>query len=125
MADSLCFDTLRYANRMRQKEWPGSDQADEAFRALEVAGEAGEVSGAVKKYLRAKRGIKGSTASLDDIAAEIGDLIISVDLLADALSINLSVAVRSKFNSTSEKYEMKTVIGEADSSTITSDNSII
>lgn len=110
MTNSLCFSVLRKANRARQQEWPGSDKADEAFRALEVAGEAGEVAGAVKKYLRAQRGIKGSTASLDDIADEIGDLIVSLDLLADALKIDLGIAVRSKFNATSKYYGFHTYI---------------
>ena len=58
------FSDLRSANITRQKEWPGNEKADIAFRGLEVAGEFGEVAEAVKKYLRGTRGIKGSTADL-------------------------------------------------------------
>lgn len=111
MTDGLTFNALRGANRNRQKEWPGSEQADTAFRAIELAGEAGEVSEAVKKFLRAELGIKGSTATRDDIASEMGDLLVALDLLADSLGINLGEAARAKFNATSEKYGMRTYIG--------------
>ncbi len=81
------FVTLRAANLLRQTEWKGAGQADIAFRALEVADECGEVAGAVKKLLRAQRGICGSTVTLEDIADEIGDTIISIDLLACELGL--------------------------------------
>jgi len=110
-SDGVTFNVLRQANQNRQREWPGNEKADLAFRAIEVAGEAGEVSEAVKKFLRAERGIKGSTATRDDIASEMGDLLVSLDLLADELGINLGEAVRRKFNATSEKYGMRTYIG--------------
>lgn len=112
--DGITFNVLRDANRNRQQEWPGNEHADVAFRAIEVAGEAGEVSEAVKKFLRAERGIKGSTATREDVAAEMGDLLVSLDLLADALGIDLGSAVRRKFNATSEKYGMRTYLGDAD-----------
>ena len=114
MTDGITFNVLREANRRRQQEWPGNDKADLAFRAIELAGEAGEVSEAIKKFLRAQRGIKGSTATRDDVAQEMGDLLVSLDLLADALGINLGDAVRRKFNATSEKYGMRTYLGESD-----------
>lgn len=101
---------LREANIARQKEWPGNDQADLAFRALEVAGEAGEMLEKVKKYLRGVRGIKGSTASAVEVAEEMGDLIIAIDLLANEMGINLSTAVEYKFNATSVKYGLETRI---------------
>lgn len=109
----ISFNNLRVANQTRQQEWPGNDQIDIAFRAIEVAGEAGEVAEAVKKYLRAQRGIKGSTASIQDIADEVGDLIIALDLLADDLGISISKSVAGKFNKTSEKYGLSTRLLEA------------
>lgn len=111
LTDGVTFNVLRGANRNRQKEWPGNEQADVAFRAIEVAGEAGEVAEAVKKFLRAARGIKGSTATSQDVADEMGDLLVSLDLLADAMGIDLGAAVLRKFNMTSEKYGMRTYIG--------------
>ncbi|MEM1346363.1 MAG: hypothetical protein AAGI34_17505 [Pseudomonadota bacterium] len=62
------FSELRSANVARQEEWPGSDQIDVALRAVEVAEEAGEIAGAIKKMLRAERGILGSTATLEEVA---------------------------------------------------------
>lgn len=112
--DGITFNVLRQANQNRQKEWPGNEHADTAFRALEVAGEAGEVAEAIKKLLRAQRGIKGSTATVEDVAAEMGDLLVSLDLLADSLGINLGHAVRAKFNATSEKYGMRTYMSDTD-----------
>lgn len=111
MTDGVTFNVLRGANVNRQKEWPGNEHADVAFRAIEVAGEAGEVAEAVKKFLRAERGIKGSTATKEDVAAEMGDLLVSLDLLANQMGIDLGSAVAAKFNATSEKYGMRTYIG--------------
>lgn len=109
------FSDLREANITRQKEWPGNDQADIAFRGLEVAGEFGEVAEALKKYLRGTRGIKGSTADLQDVANEMADAIIALDLLADQMGIDLGAAVTRKFNATSQKYGLETQIDDAKS----------
>lgn len=109
------FSDLRQANVTRQKEWPGNDQADIAFRGLEVAGEFGEVAEALKKYLRGTRGIKGSTADLQDVANEMADAIIALDLLADQMGIDLGTAVARKFNATSEKYGLETRIKQSGS----------
>lgn len=111
LTNGVTFNTLRDANVNRQKEWPGNEHADVAFRTIEVAGEAGELAEAVKKFLRAERGIKGSTATREDVASEMGDLLVSLDLLANQMGINLGEAVRAKFNATSEKYGMRTYIG--------------
>lgn len=98
------------ANSHRQKEWPGHQETDVAFKAIEFAGETGELMEAIKKFLRVERGIMGSTATKQDIADEMGDVLISLDLLAAAMGIDLSEAVRSKFNATSEKYHINIFI---------------
>jgi NTP pyrophosphatase (non-canonical NTP hydrolase) len=108
------LEDLRSANIKRQREWPGDDKADVAFRTIEVAGEFGEVAEAIKKYLRAERGISGSTATLEDIADEMADSIIALDLLANQLGLDLGAAVARKFNMTSAKYGLKTRIEEVD-----------
>lgn len=113
-SDGVTFNVLRGANKRRQEEWPGNEHADIAFRAIELAGEAGEVAEAVKKFLRAERGIKGSTATHDDIADEMGDLLVALDLLANQLGIDLGKAVERKFNATSKKYGMRTYIDGGD-----------
>ncbi len=116
------FADLRTANRARQQEWPGSAQADTAFRAIEVAGESGEVAEAVKKLLRERRGIKGSTASVESVADEIADTIIALDLLAENLGIDIGPALARKFNATSEKYGLKTRIDPDSARTCGHDN---
>lgn len=87
---TIDFKKLRAANVARQDEWTGNEKADILFRALEVADEAGEVAGAVKKLVRAQRGICGSTLTLEDVADEIGDTVISLDLLACELGHELT-----------------------------------
>lgn len=79
---TIDFKALRAANIQRQAEWPGSDAVGSDFRALEVADEVGEVAGAVKKLIRAQRGVAGTVAAIADVADEIGDAIIAMDLLA-------------------------------------------
>lgn len=82
------FSKLRTANIARQAEWPGNDKVDLGFRALEVADEAGEVLGAIKKLTRAQRGIAGSTLTLQDVADELADTAIALDLLAIELGFD-------------------------------------
>lgn len=104
------LDELRHANRRRQAEWPGNDKCDLPFRAIEFLEEAGEVAGAIKKYLRDQRGIEGSKLSVADIQDEMGDVLVTLDLLADELGIDLSAAVVQKFNKTSVKHDFKTMM---------------
>ena len=125
---------LRQANQIRQKEWSGSDKADTAFRTIEIGGEFGELSEAIgshlinsmmavevsgragkvmeaiKKQLRDQRGIQGNKADLEDVKEELGDCVIVLDLLAGNLGIDLEKAVKDKFNKTSRKYNLKTMI---------------
>ncbi|MCD9147799.1 MazG-like family protein [Pseudophaeobacter flagellatus] len=85
------FSNLRAANISRQAEWPGNDKADLGFRALEVADEAGELMGALKKLARAQRGIAGNTLSMQDVADEMGDTVIALDLLAIEMDFHFRV----------------------------------
>lgn len=107
---TISLDELRKANFRRDTEYPGSSGCDLGFRTVEFAGEAGEVCDAIKKYLRHIRGIKGSTASHQDIADEMADVLITLDLLAMELGINLSEALILKFNRTSEKLGLDTTL---------------
>lgn len=99
---------LRERNRARQIEWPNSDKIDMSYRAIAVGSEAGEVLGAVHKYLRLKNGIGGDKKDIQDIADEMGDVLITLDLLADMLGIDLAEAAAGKFDKTSVKYGLKT-----------------
>lgn len=103
------LEKLRIANRTRQKHWPGYEAAsDIEFRTIEFAGEAGEVSDAVKKLLRFDRGIAGNKGQTREelvtaIKEEVGDVLISLDMLADAVGIDMREAIAEKFNKTSRK----------------------
>lgn len=115
MAD-LTLHQLRAASERRQAEWPGGEHADLAFRALELAGEAGEAMNLVKKLLRAERGIKGNSVDAgqlrSDLADELADIQISLDLLAAEVGIDLAASTRRKFNFTSAKHGLTTMLEE-------------
>lgn len=104
------FD-LRQANIARDLEWnTGSEKLSLTFRGNELAGEVGEACNVVKKMERARLGLKGSHATAVDLADELADILICVDLLAMDAGVDLGVALRSKFNATSEKYGLATRI---------------
>jgi NTP pyrophosphatase (non-canonical NTP hydrolase) len=106
----ITLEKIRQANRVRQSEWPGNDRADVPFRAIELAGETGELMEAVKKWLRAKRGIKGEVGGLEAISDEVADVLICLDLLADDIGIDLGAAFTAKFNKTSRRYGFDTMV---------------
>lgn len=106
MGDTLT--DLRNANRIRQAEWDPTSSLDLTFRGCELAGEMGEALNLVKKLERERRGLPGSRASLSDLEEELADILICVDLIAGDLDIDLSRAVRAKFNKTSAKVGLST-----------------
>lgn len=110
----LTFAGLRVANDMRQVEWPGSENVDLAFRGLEMAGEAGELANKIKKMVRVQRGISGTTEAREELIAairdELADVVVCCDLIAADLGIGLGAAVKAKFNATSEKHGLSTMI---------------
>jgi NTP pyrophosphatase (non-canonical NTP hydrolase) len=97
------LQALRVANQARQHEWTSGQDVDLVWRANELAGEVGEACNVAKKLARERRGWPGSRATLDQLAAEIADVIICADLLAMTEGIDLEAAVIAKFNATSEK----------------------
>lgn len=106
----LDFFQLRHANFERQKEWDPTSQVSLSFRGVEMAGEVGEACNIIKKLERAQMGIVGSKATDEQLAEELADIVICVDLIAAARKIDLGGAVRDKFNATSTKHGFKTVI---------------
>lgn len=77
--------TLRRANTDRQAEWPGGDRVDLYFRAMELAGEAGELVNLLKKQVRLDRDISGTTETQEALTLairdEIGDVAVCLDLV--------------------------------------------
>lgn len=102
------FKRLREANIQRQKEWDPESKINSSFRGLELAGEAAEAANIVKKLEREKLGLIGSRSSVDELADELADVIISCDLLAMGYNIDLKQAIINKFNNDSDKNGVKT-----------------
>jgi len=101
----ICLDDLRSANEQRDLEWnTGTERVSITFRACELAGEVGELCNEIKKAERNRLGIAGGKVDRDAIADEMGDVLITLDLLAMDLGIDLSKAVQDKFNKTSIKH---------------------
>lgn len=74
---------LHIANIARGKEWEGSnDKCGIDFWGVELAGEVGEACNIIKKLERERIGLRGSRATLHDLADELADVIICVDLIA-------------------------------------------
>ena len=102
------YSTLRSANVARQLEWDSGGRIDAAYRGNELAGEVGEACNVIKKLERERRGIRGSRATVAELADELADVIICVDLIAMQYGIDLEAAVARKFNATSEKVGLAT-----------------
>lgn len=94
------YATLREANDARQKLWGVKDPM---FAAVELAGEVGEALNVVKKLERERLGMAGSRATVQELADELGDVVICCDLLAKVFGIDLDRATAEKFNKTSRK----------------------
>lgn len=90
-------------NKERQIEWDTSSDLDMCFKAIELAGEVGELCNMVKKVRREELGLSGSRCTRDQIEDEFGDVLITLSLLADHLDIDLEKVTKVKFNKTSDK----------------------
>jgi NTP pyrophosphatase (non-canonical NTP hydrolase) len=101
------FKVLRQKTRIRGKEWKSNDTSL-SFRGVELAGEVGEACNIIKKLERERLGLVGSRTTKEDLADELADVVICVELIAQRENINLEKAIVTKFNKTSEKYGLKT-----------------
>lgn len=104
------FRTLRAANTARQQEWDKDDRITLTYRLNELAGETGEACNVGKKLERERLGIRGSRASVRDLADELADVVICADLVAMGEGIDLQQAVINKFNATSRKVGLSTML---------------
>lgn len=100
MVDIAKFQAVTKA---RDIEWDPAGKLDLAFRATELAGETGEACNVIKKLERERLGLRGSRATKEQLAEELGDVIICVALLANTAGIDLERAVIDKFNASSKK----------------------
>lgn len=105
------LDKLRIANDSRQVQWENAqEKLSLSYLGNAIAGEVGEACNVIKKLEREQLGLRGSKASVSDLADELADVIIYIDILASRCDIDLGEAIRSKFNKTSEKYGLGTRI---------------
>lgn len=108
---SLDLDTLRSANLSRCRRWhPGWPHGGwtGADWSNALAGEVGEAANVVKKLRRwdtgaANEGDPDEITLLEMLRAELADIACYLDLLAAFYGINLSDAIRAKFNVVSER----------------------
>lgn len=108
-AARLTFADLRETNLVRCARWHKGGVQDWSLSdwAVATAGELGEACNVVKKLNRERDGLVGNDKSLDDLRAqladEIADTAIYLDLMAAREGIDLDAAIISKYNRTSEK----------------------
>jgi NTP pyrophosphatase (non-canonical NTP hydrolase) len=82
---------LRAANNARQKVWPGAEHVDLAFSTIEFGGEAGEAVEAAYNFTSSPLlGEEEFSQLKQAYTEEVGDVIISLDLLAQKLGIPLT-----------------------------------
>ena len=106
---TLTFNSLRAANLSRCARWHprGLTEWSLSDWGVATAGEMGEALNVIKKLNRERDGIAGNTATVDELkqqlADEIADVAIYLDIMAASEGIDLSEAITSKFNQTSKK----------------------
>lgn len=106
---TLTFAELRGANLSRCARWHprGLTEWSLSDWGVATAGEMGEALNVVKKLNRERDGIAGNTSSVEELKAqladEIADVAIYLDIMAASEGIDLAEAIARKFNRTSEK----------------------
>lgn len=106
----MSLNVLRRANEIRQREWWPEDAPAPtlSFRGNELAGEVGELCNLLKKIERKRLGLRGGIdVNARDLANEMADVLICLDLLAADLGIDLEDAVSVKFDLTSIKNHLR------------------
>lgn len=102
----LTFTDLAAANELRQQEWDPRKQLTLLYFSNALAGEVGEACNVVKKLERDRLGLRGSHATIAELAEELADVVIYAALLAARANIDLGQAVIDKFNATSDAVGM-------------------
>lgn len=103
------FATLRAANLSRCARWHprGLTEWSLSDWGVATAGEMGEALNVIKKLNRERDGIAGNTLTEEqlrsELADEIADVAIYLDIMAASEGIDLAAAIARKFNKTSEK----------------------
>ncbi|MBB6262524.1 NTP pyrophosphatase (non-canonical NTP hydrolase) [Paenochrobactrum gallinarii] len=109
----ITISALQSAHIERQKEWCPDQQPDLSFRGNEMAGEVGEACNVIKKLERERQGWRGSRSSKEELASELADVIHTAILCAVTAGIDLETATVEKFNATSVKNDLQTLLPAA------------
>ena len=113
MSNPLRFNQLTAANQARQGEFQDYYNIVDNWTPLEwsaaAGGELGELQNLLKKVRRGDKDITQYQV-LADVASEIADVIIYLDLLAYKLNIDLGQAVAATFNNKTKKLGLSTLI---------------
>ena len=108
----LSFSKLRASNVVRCREaYHPLDDWSPTDWACAAAGEMGEACNFVKKLRRGAQGADRAVLT-QQIARELADTVIYIDLLAARLQIDLGAAVVEKFNRTSQEIKSKVLLCE-------------
>ena len=105
----LSFAQLREVNMTRCARWHprGLNEWSLSDWGVATAGEMGEALNVVKKLNRERDMIAGNSLSeqqlRDQLADELADVAIYLDIMAASEGIDLAAAIARKFNRTSEK----------------------
>lgn len=113
---ALSLSALQLAHVERQEEWCPDQKPDLSFRGNELGGECGEAQNVIKKLERERHGWRGSRDTVGHLAEELADVIHCAILCAITAGIDLEPAVIAKFNGTSEKNGLATLLPTADGS---------
>ena len=97
----LTFRELREANAARQLEYPTKTPFTTSYWLIAITGELGELCNFIKKQDR-----DGKDYSIE-IAKEIADIQIYLDLLANHIGLDMEQAIKQKFNEVSDRIGSK------------------
>lgn len=109
----LTLSALQSAHVARQEEWCPDVKPDLSFRGNELGGECGEAQNVIKKLERERHGWRGSRDTVEHLAEELADVIHCTMLVAITAGIDLQQSVVSKFNDTSTKNGLSTMLPAA------------
>jgi NTP pyrophosphatase (non-canonical NTP hydrolase) len=100
---SLTFNEVQAVNKDRMAAWANGQEFPLLFNATELAGEVGELLNNIKKRHRHEMGVVGGVVDDENLAEELGDVVICCFILANKLGLNLGEITAKKFNKTSVK----------------------
>lgn len=107
---TITIARLQQAHIERQEEWCPDQKPDLSFRGNEMGGECGEAQNVIKKLERERHGWRGSRDTVDHLGEELADVVHTAILCAITAGIDLDQYVVKKFNDTSVKNGLKTLV---------------